>query len=139
MGFEFNKTLNGSEPVTFDYYMTTGNAIVAGDAVEITTTGYIFAGSIGGAILGVAQNGATLNATPVAVILNKDAVYYNVADSDLSQVCVGLGFDLVTEGQIDASTGTTGQGQFMCIGWKPKPGDAATAGLFIIYEHRLDV
>ena len=64
----------------------------------------------------------------------KDVVWYNEADSDLSQVMVGLKFDTVAAGdQIDASTYTT-DGQFILRELSPKFNDTDAGGSFVIAE-----
>lgn len=72
----------------------------------------------------------------VQVIISPDVLYYNDADSTLTQAEVGTYFDVLSTGDQITSTGTTA-GAFQLISLDPDGDGDASKGLFKICETQL--
>jgi len=158
--------ISADEPTIFDFIIDNSEAVRVGDAVDLNSgfIQVVDAGDdVLGVIRGIVdQNGLAVNHADadidgtvnddvsytaasdnqtdkqvrVQCIVSPFALFYNDADSDLTQAEVGTFFDTTATGDQITGTGTT-SGQFQLISTDPDGDGDASKGLFKISETQL--
>lgn len=114
------------------------------DSQHVTGSDWTHSGATSGTIgvetVATAADNVTDSKIKGVVIIDPNQEYYNDANDDLDQTDVGQGFDVTASGdQIDASTVSSGEGQFICMSLDPDNDSDDSKGLFRIAESLLSV
>lgn len=163
-GFAYRGSLTGTKERSLisgaETIITNSVVVSVGDAVLISTGGFISLGTAGSRVYGIVigvvgsqgekldPDASTLDTFTVAsdnqtvalkraiIDISKDSIWFNDADSSLARTDDDLFYDLVSESQINGSVVTNGA--FKIIKRDPNGDGDASNGLFVIAESQLD-
>jgi hypothetical protein len=163
-GFQFRKTLGGSEtPNLFYFIIDNSDTISIGDAVMLNSDGHVVVATSGEEILGIVQavvshtyhlpidpdsgyletytvddDNETVDMVEAAVIIDKNALFATDTSGTLATTNLMQFFDLTDEDTINQGSASDTTGQFQLVGLDPDGDGDVSKGLFKIAESMLD-